>query len=48
VREWSRDHTEGWAGVAKRLQAKPGSAQYRGLRQDIEATYSRWARPLKK
>jgi hypothetical protein len=48
VREWSRDHAEGWAGVAKRLQAKPGSAQYRELRKDIEATYSRWARPLEK
>lgn len=48
VREWSRDHAEGWAGVAKRLQVKPGSAQYRELRQDIEATYSRWARPLRK
>ncbi|KAF1714633.1 hypothetical protein CSC74_15395 [Pseudoxanthomonas yeongjuensis] len=48
VREWSREHAEGWAGVARRLQAKPGSAQYRELRKDIEATYSRWARPLKK
>lgn len=48
VREWSRDHAEGWAGVAKRLQVKPGSAQYRELRRDIEATYSRWARPLRK
>ena len=48
VREWSRDHAEGWSGVAKRLQVKPGSAQYRELRRDIEATYTRWARPLKK
>ena len=48
VREWSREHAEGWAGVAKRLQAKPGSAQYRELRKDITATYSRWARPLRK
>jgi len=48
VREWSRDHADGWSGVAKRLQVKPGSAQYRELRKDIEASYSRWARPLKK
>ena len=48
VREWSRDHAEGWAGVAERLQVKPGSAQYRQLREDIKATYSRWARPLRK
>ncbi|MEO6102332.1 MAG: hypothetical protein ABIP44_01670 [Pseudoxanthomonas sp.] len=48
VREWSRDHADGWAGVAERLQFKPGSAQFRELRGDIEATYSRWARPLAK
>ncbi|MEO8365698.1 MAG: hypothetical protein ABI538_05770 [Pseudoxanthomonas sp.] len=48
VREWSRDHAEGWAGVAKRLQVKPGSMQYGEVRKDIEATYSRWARPLSK
>ena len=48
VREWSRDHAEGWAGVAKRLQSKPGPAPYRELRKDVEATYARWARPLKK
>ncbi len=47
VREWSRDHAEGWAGVARRLQARPGSRQYRELRKDIKATYSRWARLLK-
>jgi hypothetical protein len=46
VREWSRDHAEGWTGVATRLQAKPGTALYRQLRKDIEATYARWARPL--
>ena len=48
VREWSRDHADGWAGVATRLQAKPGTATYRELRKDIEQTYTRWARPLAK
>lgn len=48
VREWSRDHADGWAGVATRLQAKPGTAPYRELRKDIEQTYARWARPLAK
>jgi hypothetical protein len=48
VREWSRDHADGWAGVATRLQAKPGTALYRELRKDIEQTYVRWARPLAK
>ena len=48
VREWSRDHVDGWAGVATRLQSKPGTAPYRELRKDIEQTYARWARPLAK
>jgi hypothetical protein len=48
VREWSRDHAEGWAGVAGRLQVDPGSSTYRGLRKDVEQTYARWARPLTK
>lgn len=46
VREWSRDHADGWAGVARRLQAGPGSAQYRELHQDIQQSYTRWARPV--
>jgi hypothetical protein len=48
VREWSRDHADGWAGVATSLQAKAGTAPYRELRKDIEQTYARWARPLAK
>lgn len=48
VREWSRDHAEGWAGVAKRLQAEPGTERYRELRKDIEQSYARWSRPLAK
>ena len=46
VREWSMDHSEGWAGVAKRLQDKPDAKQSRAIREQIEASYSRWARPL--
>lgn len=46
VREWSRDHADGWAGVARRLQARPGSTPYRELRQDIRESYARWARPI--
>ena len=45
VREWSRDHAEGWEGVARRLQAPPGSTQYRQLRERIAESYARWARP---
>ena len=46
VREWSRDHSEGWAGVAKRMQAKPDPKQSSAIRGQIEASYLRWARPL--
>ena len=45
VREWSRDHEGGWKAVAARLQAEPGSAQYRRLRSALTATYRRWDRP---
>lgn len=45
VREWSRDHAEGWRSVAQRLEAGPGSASYRRLRQGLSETYSRWSRP---
>lgn len=46
VREWSRDHEEGWAGVSERVGMKPGTPAFRALRDDIEASYVRWARPL--
>jgi hypothetical protein len=45
VREWSRDHEGGWKAVAGRLQAEPGTAQYRRLRSALAATYRRWDRP---
>lgn len=48
VREWSRDHAEGWKGVSQRLQSKPDPAIQRRLRKDIEQSYARWARPLPK
>lgn len=46
VREWSRDHVDGWAGVARRMQDKPDAKQARAIREQIEASYLRWARPL--
>ena len=45
VREWARAPTEGWKSVAERLDVKPGSSQYRRLRNGIDETYARWARP---
>jgi len=46
VRDWSRDHEDGWAGVAERLGLDPDSRDYRQLRQDVQSSYRRWARPL--
>jgi hypothetical protein len=46
VREWARDHDEGWEGVARRVRLEPGSPQFRELRGDLEASYRRWSRPL--
>lgn len=48
VREWSRDHADGWKGVGERLQSKPDPAIQRRLRKDLEQSYARWARPLPK
>ena len=48
VREWSRDHAEGWKGVRQRLQPKLDPALQRRLRKDTEQTYAHWARPLAK
>lgn len=45
VREWSRDHAGGWKAVAGRLQAEPGSEQYRRLRSALQQSYRRWDRP---
>jgi len=45
VRTWSRDHDDGWAGVAERLGLDPDSTDHRQLRQDVESSYRRWARP---
>jgi len=47
VRAWSRDREEGWAGVAERIGLDPDSKDYRQLRQDVESSYRRWARPLR-
>lgn len=46
VREWSRDHAEGWRGVGSRMQSTPDRPITRELRKDIRETYARWARPL--
>ncbi len=46
VREWSRDHEQGWAGVAGRVDLEPGSAEYLQISEDVRSSYRRWSRPL--
>ncbi|MFT3761628.1 MAG: hypothetical protein QM761_03250 [Pseudoxanthomonas sp.] len=46
VRAWSRDHENGWRGVAKDFEVPPGAAGYRQIRETIRASYAHWARPL--
>ena len=46
VRAWSRDHAEGWRGVAKDFDVRPGFMEYKRVREAIRASYAHWARPL--
>ena len=46
VDEWQRDHAQGWGEVAKRLGVKPGSAEFRRLKQGFAPSYARWGREL--
>lgn len=47
VRAWSSDRADGWAGVADGLGLDPASREHRQLREDVESSYGRWARPLR-
>lgn len=46
VRAWSRDHAEGWRGVAKAFDVRPGFMEYKRVREAIRASYAHWSRPL--
>lgn len=48
VREWSREHAEGWRDVASRMESRPDQPVGRELRKNIRESYGRWARPLVK
>jgi hypothetical protein len=48
VREWSRDHVEGWRNVASRMKSRPDQPVTQELRKNIRESYGRWARPLMK
>jgi hypothetical protein len=43
---WERRGGEGWAELAERMGVDSGSPQQARVRQAIEASYGRWARPL--
>lgn len=36
----------GWAGVAERLELEPAARLHPRIREDIGASYRRWARPI--
>ena len=43
---WRADADGGWEGVAGRLGLDPDAARHRRIREDIAASYRRWARPV--
>lgn len=43
---WRNDPRDGWEGVAARLDLDARDPLYPRIREDITASYRRWARPL--
>lgn len=43
---WRANADRGWPGVAGQLDLEPGDALHARIREDIEASYRRWARPV--
>lgn len=43
---WAADSTQGWGPIAARMGVAKGSPQARRLREGIDQSYARWARPL--
>lgn len=46
VQARAKDYEAGWRDVAKGLGVRPGSGEYRRVREAIRASYAHWARPL--
>ena len=46
VREYDRDHGQGWGAIAKRMGIKPGSAEFHRLKNGFSHTYDRWGYPV--
>lgn len=46
VDAWRSDSTDGWQGVAQRLDVAQLAGIHRRIRGDIAESYVRWARPL--
>ena len=43
---WRSDSSDGWQGVAERLDLDQLAGIHRRIRSDITESYARWARPL--
>lgn len=46
VEQWQQRSEEGWGALAESLGVAPNSAGAERLKQGVEASYQRWARPL--
>ena len=44
--DWQQHRDQGWAMVAQRQGIRPGSPEFRRLKQGLVPTYDRWARPI--
>jgi len=46
VDAWRDSAGDGWESVAERLELEPGTRLHPRIRDDIGASYRRWARPI--
>lgn len=44
--EWQSNPGEGWGAMARTLGVKPGSAEFKALKDGFAGAYGRWGRPL--
>jgi hypothetical protein len=44
--EWQAHAGEGWGALARELGVKPGSAEFKALKDGFAGAYGRWGRPL--
>ncbi len=46
IEAWRANADRGWPGVAEQLELDPAGALHARIREDIGASYRRWARPV--